>query len=112
MLENAIYSVLSPEGFSSILWRDSARVDEACRIMKLTAQDLLAFEVVDEIIPEPLGGAHRNPKAAMHFVDSAITDSLKQMKKIGQPAFHRYKKFRNMGNFALNTSRKEEPGKD
>ena len=80
--------------------------------MKLTAQDLFELGVIDEIIPEPLGGAHRNPKAAMLFVDLAITNALKQMKKVSQPAAHRYKKFRNMGNFSLIASRKEGPCKD
>ena len=63
MLENAVYSVLSPEGFASILWKDSSRSAEAADVMKLTAADLLALGVVDEVIPEPAGGAHENPEA-------------------------------------------------
>ncbi len=60
MLENAIYSVLSPEGFASILWKDASRRAEACEVMKLTAQDLYEFGVIEEVIPEPLGGAQSN----------------------------------------------------
>ncbi len=63
MLENAVYSVLSPEGFAAILWKDASRSDEACGVMKLTAADLLELEVADRIIPEPEGGAHTNPAA-------------------------------------------------
>ncbi len=65
MLEHAIYSVISPEGAASILWRDPARSKDAAVALKITAQDLKKFAVIDEIIPEPLGGAHRNPEAAM-----------------------------------------------
>ena len=61
MLENAVYSVLSPEGFASILWKDASRSAEACDVMKLTAADLLALGVIDAVIPEPEGGAHENP---------------------------------------------------
>ena len=63
MLENAVYSVLSPEGFASILWKDASRADEACEVMKLTADDLLELGVIDGIIPEPAGGAHENSQA-------------------------------------------------
>jgi hypothetical protein len=65
MLEHSIYSVISPEGAASILWRDSSKAQEAATNMKITAQDLLKFGVIDQIIPEPLGGAHRDPKAAI-----------------------------------------------
>ena len=61
MLENAVYSVLSPEGFASILWKDSSRSAEACDLMKLTAQDLKHYNVIDGIIKEPLGGIQQNP---------------------------------------------------
>ena len=65
MLEHAIYSVISPEGAASILWRDSARAEEAASSMQITAQDLLRLGVIDAIVPEPLGGAHRDPQAAV-----------------------------------------------
>ena len=61
MLEHAIYSVISPEGAASILWRDTAKAQDAATNMKITAQDLLRFGVIDEIVAEPVGGAHRDP---------------------------------------------------
>ena len=62
MLEHAIYSVISPEGAASILWHDTAKAQDAATNMKITAQDLTRFGVIDEIIPEPVGGAHRDPR--------------------------------------------------
>ena len=76
MLENAVYSVLSPEGFASILWKDSSRSGEACEIMKLTAQDLLEDGIVEEVIPEPLGGAQRDHEALFAAVDAALERHL------------------------------------
>jgi acetyl-CoA carboxylase carboxyl transferase subunit alpha len=76
MLENAIYSVISPEGGASILWRDAARAQDAANNMKITAQDLLAFGVIDGIISEPPGGAHRHHEAVMDSTRGAITDFL------------------------------------
>ena len=72
MLENAVYSVLSPEGFASILWKDSSRSGEACEIMKLTAQDLYKDGIVEEIIPEPVGGAQRSHAALFAAMDTAL----------------------------------------
>ena len=79
MLENAIYSVISPEGAASILWRDSARAKDAASTMKITAQDLLNLGVIDEIISEPIGGAHREPVQTIHQVGNAIEASLKEL---------------------------------
>ena len=79
MLENAIYSVISPEGAASILWRDSARAKDAASTMKITAQDLLKLGVIDEIIAEPIGGAHREPVQTIHQVGNAIEASLKEL---------------------------------
>ena len=76
MLENAIYSVISPEGGASILWKDAARAQEAATNMKITAQDLLGFGVIDGIIAEPSGGAHRHPEAVMNATSAAISDFL------------------------------------
>jgi acetyl-CoA carboxylase carboxyl transferase subunit alpha len=76
MLEHAVYSVISPEGAASILWRDSTRAQEAAANMKITAQDLLKLGVVDEIVPEPLGGAHRDAEAAIDSVGEAIATAL------------------------------------
>ena len=65
MLEHAIYSVISPEGAASILWHDTAKAQDAATNMKITAEDLMRFGVIDEIVPEPVGGAHRDPAAAI-----------------------------------------------
>ena len=82
MLENAIYSVISPEGAASILWRDSARAKDAASTMKITAQDLLILGVIDEIISEPIGGAHREPVQTIHQVGNAIEASLKELTEL------------------------------
>lgn len=99
MLENAVYSVLSPEGFASILWKDSSRSGEACEIMKLTAQDLLADGIVEEVIPEPLGGAQRDHQVLFAAVDEALERHLTQLCKMSGKALadQRYKKYRQIG---------------
>ena len=99
MLENAIYSVLSPEGFASILWKDATRHAEACDVMKLTAQDLLGFGVIDEVIPEPMGGAQTDPKRLFACLDVALDKNLASLCKMSGNALtnQRYKKFRQMG---------------
>lgn len=79
MLEHAIYSVISPEGAASILWRDSTRAKEAASSMKITAQDLQDLGVIDEIIPEPLGGAHRNAEAVIESAKSSISAALDEL---------------------------------
>jgi acetyl-CoA carboxylase carboxyl transferase subunit alpha len=76
MLENAIYSVISPEGGASILWKDAAKAQDAANNMKITAQDLLGFGVIDGIIAEPAGGAHRHPEAVMAATGEAIGNFL------------------------------------
>jgi len=76
MLEHAIYSVISPEGAASILWRDSTRAQDAATNMKITAQDLLRFGVIDQVIPEPIGGAHREVEQTINAVGNAIADAL------------------------------------
>ena len=76
MLENSVYAILSPEGFASILWKDSARHEEACELMKLTAPDLLELGVIDGIIPEPEGGAHLAPAIAIRQVDQVLRRQL------------------------------------
>ena len=99
MLENAVYSVLSPEGFASILWKDASRSGEAAAIMKLTASDLLSLGNADEIIPEPEGGAHTDPEAVYAALDRALSTHLARLFKLRDCAEHRYRKFRAMGNF-------------
>ena len=99
MLENAVYAILSPEGFASILWKDSSRHEEACDLMKLTAPDLLRLGGIDDIIPEPEGGAHLAPVIALRQVDRAISRHLAELdRESGKSlAAARYQKFRKMG---------------
>jgi acetyl-CoA carboxylase carboxyl transferase subunit alpha len=79
MLEHAIYSVITPEGCSAILWRDGEHAQEAAEALRLTAQDLLRLGVVDRIVPEPLGGAHRLPKEAVESLGEAIDEALRPL---------------------------------
>src|SRR5206468_5175771 len=72
MMEHAIYSVISPEGAASILWRDPTKAQDAATGMKITAQDLERFGIIDQIVPEPIGGAHRDPAAALAAAGDAI----------------------------------------
>jgi acetyl-CoA carboxylase carboxyl transferase subunit alpha len=76
MLEHAIYSVISPEGCSSILWRTSQKANQAAEALKLTAQDMQKFDIIDEIIPEPTGGAHRDPQLAIKKIGDAVENRL------------------------------------
>ena len=84
MLEHAIYSVISPEGCSSILWRSSENADKAAEALKLTAQDMEKFKVIDEIIPEPIGGAHRDPIAAINSIGDVVEKRLKALTNLGE----------------------------
>ena len=99
MLENAVYSVLSPEGFASILWKDASRHGEACALMKLTAQDLYEGGIIDEIIPEPLGGAQRDPGALFAALDKRLQAQLAPLRRMSGSALiaQRYKKYRRIG---------------
>ena len=101
MQENAIYSVIPPEGCAAILWRDPAKASEAAEALKITAQHMLKYGVIDEIIPEPLGGAHRNYEEAASNVKNAIVQSLAQLEKLSPNKLieQRYQKFRKMGVF-------------
>ena len=107
MLENSVYAVLSPEGFATILWKDASRSAEACGIMKMTAEDLLELNVVDDVIPEPEGGAHLAPAVVFRQLDNALSRHLAELERQRGPALAagRYQKFRAMGAPA---SRKEE----
>jgi acetyl-CoA carboxylase carboxyl transferase subunit alpha len=89
MLENAIYSVIAPESCSSILWRDWEHKQEASRILKLTADDLYRFRIVDEVVPEPPGGAHADPQAAGAFLRAAIEKSLSDLLPLSVEELHR-----------------------
>ena len=99
MLENAVYAILSPEGFASILWKDAQRSGEAAGLMKLTAPELLALGVIDDIIPEPDGGAHTAPAQAIREVDRALRRHLAALSRESGAslAAQRYQKFRRMG---------------
>ncbi len=83
MLEHAIYTVASPEASASILWRDSSRAQDSATSMKITAQDLVKFGIIDGVIPEPAGGAHRDPAAALAATGRAISDALKSLDNMG-----------------------------
>ena len=99
MLEHAIYTVASPEAAASILWRDSSRAQEAATGMKITAQDLIKFGLIDGIIPEPLGGAHRDPPATIASAGRALSDALKSLHNLGPDELRnaRAEKFLAMG---------------
>ena len=101
MLENAVYSVISPEGCAGILWRDGAKAPEAATALKITAADLKRLGAIDEIVPEPAGGAQKNHKAAALAVKKAVLAALKDLAKlpVDQLVDARYAKFRAMGNF-------------
>ena len=82
MLENAIYSVISPEGCATILWRDPKKMLDAAKAMKLSAKDLLELQVIDEIIPEPIGGAHRDKNLMLKSIENSITKNLQFFKEM------------------------------
>jgi acetyl-CoA carboxylase carboxyl transferase subunit alpha len=92
MLEHSIYSVISPEGAASILWRDTAKAQEAASNMKITAQDLVRFGVVDEIIEEPTGGAHRDPSAAIAAAGDAIAKALSALRGLDRTTIVRMRR--------------------
>jgi acetyl-CoA carboxylase carboxyl transferase subunit alpha len=103
MLEHSVYSVISPEGCASILWRSGDYNKDAAEALRLTAQDLLKLGVIDRIIPEPLGGAHRSPFQAMEALGNALEDSLRELLPIegGTLRAKRREKFLAMGRQAL-----------
>jgi acetyl-CoA carboxylase carboxyl transferase subunit alpha len=99
MLEHAIYSVISPEGAASILWRDTAKAQEAATSMKITAPDMVRFGVIDTIVEEPTGGAHRDPEAAIALAGDAIASAISELQGLDREAIrkHRSEKFLTMG---------------
>ena len=101
MMENAIYSVISPEGCAGILWRDGTKAPEAAEALKITAPDLLKLGAIDEVVKEPAGGAQKNHKAAASAVKKAVLAALKALKKIPVDVLveKRYEKIRAYGNF-------------
>ncbi|MFQ5735429.1 MAG: acetyl-CoA carboxylase carboxyltransferase subunit alpha [Thermodesulfobacteriota bacterium] len=101
MLEFATYSVISPEGCAAILWKDGSKAELAAKALKINASELLSLKVIDRIVKEPLGGAHRDPCAAARSLKGALTSALKELKAMDRDALveARYRKFRNMGVF-------------
>ncbi|MEQ8247150.1 MAG: acetyl-CoA carboxylase carboxyltransferase subunit alpha [Alphaproteobacteria bacterium] len=99
MLEHAVYSVISPEGCASILWRSAARAQDAADALKLTAEDLLGLKVIDRVVPEPLGAAHRQPTAAIRALGDEIEKTLSRLlaEKSGSRRIRRREKFLAMG---------------
>ena len=102
VLEHSYYSVISPEGCAAILWKDRAFADRAADALKLTSNHLIDMGFADEIVPEPLGGAHTDPKGMAHVLKQAILRNLGEMQALSEPQRrdHRYAKFRAMGRFA------------
>jgi len=101
MLENSIYSVISPEGCASILWRDQAYAEQAALALRLTAPDLLEFGLIDQIVAEPAGGAHMNHEEAGNLLRASLIEALKTVYDLpsGERISRRYDKFRAMGRF-------------
>lgn len=101
MLENSVYSILSPEGFASILWKDATRAKEASEVMKITAKDLKEFNIIDSIIEEPVGGAHEDPKFMCDKIKENILSDLEKLinTDLNEVVDMRYNKFRKIGNF-------------
>jgi len=99
MLDNSVYSVISPEGCASITWRDSSKAEQAAEALKMTAQDLKGLGIVDQIVPEPPGGAHANPEKMAEILDPALDDALRELSALPVPELleKRYQKFRVMG---------------
>lgn len=102
MLENSVYSVISPEGCAAILWRTKDKASEAANALKITAQDLYELNVIDEIIPEREGGAHYNPKATSESILASIKKHLEELKSLSREELKkdRQEKFREMGVFS------------
>ena len=101
MMENSVYSVISPESCAAIIWRDSAKAELAATALRLTAEDLLSFGLIDAIIPEPAGGAQEDPGAAAELLRVSLRKALEELGRLSQNELvqQRYMKYRRMGNF-------------
>ncbi len=112
MLENAIYTVITPEGCSAILWKDQEHVEAAAAALKITPSDLIALEVIDEIVPEPEGGAHADYDAAARLLDERLKLALEHLLGMSgeQLRKHRYEKFRRMGSVSSGSIRASNAG--
>jgi acetyl-CoA carboxylase carboxyl transferase subunit alpha len=102
MMENTYYSVISPEGCAAILWHDGAMAERAAEALKLTARDMLEQGIIDEIIAEPLGGAHRDPAAAADAIKAYIIRAVDELASIAIDTLldQRYKRYRSIGPYA------------
>lgn len=117
ILQNAYYSVISPEGCAAILWKDRTYADKAAEALKLTAPDLITAGLADEIVPEPQGAAHADPKSMTQLLKEALVKNLNELKQIpiSELLEQRYQKFRAMGEFAVDSKgpyESTEPPKD
>ena len=101
MLEHATYSVISPEGCAAILWENGSKASEAAELLKITAQDLFQMNVIDEVVEEPIGGAHRDPRRAAELLKDALTRNLSEIKALPMEELTRlrFEKFRKLGMF-------------
>jgi len=101
MLKNALYSVISPRGFASILWKDAAREREACQIMKITSEDLVDLKVAEKVIEEPAGGAHNDLNLMVENISDYLSEVIERKfkKPIDVLLNERYTKFRKIGEF-------------
>lgn len=101
MLENSVYSVISPEGCASIMWRDASKAETAAEALKITARDLLELQLIDEIVPEPEGGAHFDPESAARLLEPFLVHALDELTALTPEKLlsQRYEKFRRMGQF-------------
>ena len=100
MLENSVYSVISPEGCASIMWRDPSKAELAAEALKITAPDLLEMKLIDEIVPEPDGGAHTDHQAAAKLLELVLARALDELSQLSPRQIEqRYQKFRQMGQF-------------
>jgi acetyl-CoA carboxylase carboxyl transferase subunit alpha len=110
MLENAIYSVITPNGAASILWKDASKADQAAEAMKITAQDMLELGIVEEVIPEPKGGAHKNFSLQAAAVKQALSRHMGQLTSMKQSELSedRYQKFRTIGEFTFLENMQED----
>jgi acetyl-CoA carboxylase carboxyl transferase subunit alpha len=111
MLENAWYSVISPEGCAAILWRDSEKKEEAAEALKVASYDLLELGIIDKIIPEPLGGAHRDPKTTFENVKAGVLAALAEIEDTPSDdlILRRTEKYRSMGRYTVEPEEQTRP---
>ena len=104
MLENSVFSVISPEGCAAILWGDRAKAADAADALRLTAEDLVELGIVDGVIPEPAGGAHRDPATAAAALADALEGGLEELQSLSGPELvqQRLEKYRRMGRYLEN----------